>query len=231
MVKILSAMYPKYFQDRSEKRFRDAHEPLSHLSGTALSALKIPQYKKSLQASSHDPISPLLRAALPYLEQSSGGATISPSVSRLLQVSGDRPWTLLLSLAFAHLAPDLMASVGSSSTPMSVEVRLAEIQQSLDALKLQADAHGNLLRSNIDEDNKQWKKYSSELRSLKNDFKDSKGEMNYFKDVVYSQFKDAANVSGDFGNRIIALETAVNKLIEKLNSKYLLCSFLCLFML
>ena len=112
-----------------------------------------------------------------------------------------------------------------------MEVQLAEIQQSLDALKLQADAHGNLLRSNIDEDNKQWKKYSSELRSLKNDFKDSKGEMNYFKDVVYSQFKDAANVSGDFGNRIIALETVVNKLIEKLNSKYLLCSFLCLFML
>ena len=112
-----------------------------------------------------------------------------------------------------------MDSTRSSTNPQTAEERLADIQQSLDALKLQADAHGNLLRSNIDEDNKQWKKYSSELRSLKNDFKDSKGEMNYFKDVVFSQFKDAANISGDFGNIIFALETTVNKLMEKHNTK------------
>ena len=124
------------------------------------------------------------------------------------------PW----SLAFAQFTPDLMASVGSSSNPLSVEERLSEIQQSLDALKIKSDAQGNLLKSNVEEDHKQWKKFSSELRSLKNDLKEAKGGMDYFQDVVFSQFKDAANVTGDFGNRISALETAVNKIMEKYNS-------------
>ena len=100
-----------------------------------------------------------------------------------------------------------------------MEERLAEIQQSLDALKLKSDEQGNLLKANVEEDHKQWKKFSSELRSLKNDLKESKGGMDYFQDVVFSQFKDAANVTGDFGNRISALETIVNKIMEKFNSK------------
>ena len=100
-----------------------------------------------------------------------------------------------------------------------MEERLADIQQSLDALKLKSDEQGNLINSNAEEDHKHWKKFSTELRSLKNDLKDSKGGMKYYQDVVFSQFKDAANVSGDFGNRISALEIAVNKLMEKFNSK------------
>ena len=112
-----------------------------------------------------------------------------------------------------------MASVGSSSNRLSVEERLADIQQSLDALKLKSDEQGKSLKSNAEEDLKHWKNFSTELRSLKNDLKDSKGEMKYYQDVVFSQFKDAANVTGDFGNRITALETAVNNIIEKFNSK------------
>ena len=111
-----------------------------------------------------------------------------------------------------------MASVGSSSNPQTVEEKLADIQQSLDALKLKSDEQGKTINSNAEEDLKHWKNFSTELRSLKSALKDSKGEMKYYRDVVFSQFKDAANVSGNFGNRITALETTVNKIMEKFNS-------------
>ena len=96
-----------------------------------------------------------------------------------------------------------------------MEEILADIQQSLDALKLKTDEQGKSIKSNADEGLQHWKNFSTELHSLKTDLKDSKGEMNYYKDVVFSQFKDAANVIGDFGNRITALETTVNKIMEK----------------
>ena len=108
-----------------------------------------------------------------------------------------------------------MDSIGSSSNSQTVEERLADIQQSLDALKLKTDVQGKSIKSNADEGLQHWKNFSTELRSLKNELKDSKGEMNYYKDVVFSQFKDAANVTGDFGNRITALETAVKQIMEK----------------
>ena len=80
-------------------------------------------------------------------------------------------------------------------------------------------AQGDLLRSNVEEDHKQWKEFSSDLRSLKNELKDTKGGVDYFQDVVYTHFKDAANVTGDFGNQISTLETAVNKIMENFNAK------------
>ena len=96
-----------------------------------------------------------------------------------------------------------------------MEEILADIQQSLDALKLKTDEQGKSIKSNADEGLQHWKNFSTELRSLKDDLKDSKGEMNYYKDVVFSQFKYATNVTGDFGNRITSLEIAVNKIMEK----------------
>ena len=111
-----------------------------------------------------------------------------------------------------------MASVGSSSNPQTVEEKLADIQQSLDALKLKTDEQGESINSNAEEDLKHWKNFSIELRSLKHALKDSKGEMKYYQDVVFSQFKYAANVTGNFWNRITTLETAVNKIMEKFNS-------------
>ena len=103
-----------------------------------------------------------------------------------------------------------MDSVGSSTNAQTVEERLAEIQQSLDALKLKTDnqeAKGH----------NQWKSFANELSTLKKDLKDSKGELNYYKDVVFTDFKYAANTTGNFGNRIIALESAVKKILEKFN--------------
>ena len=41
--------------------------------------------------------------------------------------------------------------------------------------------------------------------------------MEEFKDEVRTGFKDEANIHGDFGKRITALETAVAKLVAKLD--------------
>ena len=106
-----------------------------------------------------------------------------------------------------------MDSVGSSSNVQTVEEHLADIQQSLDALKLKTDAQEVKGLS-------QWKAFANELSTLKKDLKDSKGKLNYYKDVVFTEFKDAANTTGNFSNRITALESAVKKILEKFN---LLC--------
>ena len=103
-----------------------------------------------------------------------------------------------------------MDSVGSSSNVQSVEDRLADIQQSLDALKLKSE-------NQEVKGHNQWKAFANELSTLKKDLKDSKGELNYYKDVVFTEFKDAANTTGNFSNRISALESAVKKILEKFN--------------
>ena len=110
-----------------------------------------------------------------------------------------------------------MDSVGSSSNVQTVEERLADIQHSLDALKLKTDAQENTINHNAVEGLSQWKTFANELSTLKKDLKDSKGELNYYKDVVFTEFKDAANTTGNFGNRITALESAVKKILEKFN--------------
>ena len=72
-----------------------------------------------------------------------------------------------------------------------------------------------MININAAEARNQWKNFASELQTLKNDLKDTKGEVNYYKDVIFTQFKDAANVTGNFGNRLTALESAVKKIMEK----------------
>ena len=121
----------------------------------------------------------------------------------------------LLSDFRGHPAPrapqcDPMDSVGSSSNVQTVEEHLADIQQSLDALKLKTDVQ-EVKGLN------QWKAFANELSTLKKDLKDSKGELNYYKDVVFTEFKDAANTTGNFSNRITALESVVKKILEKFN--------------
>ena len=192
-------------------------DPLSHVHGTALSVLEILMYIKSPPSLYRDHSPPYYEPLNPISEQ-----LPVPSLSALSFADpGDRfLWFLAPQLATSsQLAPDLMASVGSSSNPYIVEEKLADIQQSLDALKLKSDEQGKTINSNAEEDLKHWKNFSTELHSLKSALKDSKGEMKYYRDVVFSQFKDAANVIGNFGNRITALESAVNKIMEKFNSK------------
>jgi hypothetical protein len=100
-----------------------------------------------------------------------------------------------------------------------VEDRLEEIQQALDLLKSKSDEQGGLLRSNVAEGLSQWNTFNSELRKIKEEIKESRGGMEYFQDVVYTQFKDPANTTGDFGNIISTLEASVKKIMEKLNIK------------
>jgi len=64
--------------------------------------------------------------------------------------------------------------------PVTLVERLEEIQQAMDALKPRSDEQGNL---------KQWKDLNAELQKLKEEVKDTKGELVYFKDVVYTHFK------------------------------------------
>ena len=109
-----------------------------------------------------------------------------------------------------------MASAGSSSNPKSAEDRLANIQYSLDALKLKTDEHGTSINSNAADARNQWKTFATELQTLKDGLKDTKGDVNYYKDVIFTEFKDAANVTGNLGTRIAALESAVQKILEKL---------------
>ena len=85
----------------------------------------------------------------------------------------------------------------------------------MDALKLKTDVQESSINSNAAEVRNQWKTFASKLQTLKNDLQDFKGEVNYYKDVIFTHFKDAANVTGDFGNRITALESAVRKIMEK----------------
>jgi chromosome segregation ATPase len=110
-----------------------------------------------------------------------------------------------------------MASVGSTSGGKSVEDRLDELQQSIDLLKTKSEEHEGRLHSNNAEDLQKWKKFNKDLQNIKEDLKDSKGEVTYFEEVVYTHFKDLANTSGNYGNRIAALEAAVQKILEKLN--------------
>ena len=119
--------------------------------------------------------------------------------------------------AASQCDPVPMDSVGSSSNVQTVEERLADIQHSLDALELKADAQDNSIKHNAVEGLSQWKTFANELSTLKKDLKDSKGELNYYKDVVFTEFKDAANTTGNFGKRITALESAVKKILEKFN--------------
>ena len=75
----------------------------------------------------------------------------------------------------------------------------------------------NSIKHNAVEGLSHWKNFANELSTLKKDLKDSKGELNYYKDVVFNEFKDAANTTGNFGTRITALESAVKKILEKFN--------------
>ena len=60
--------------------------------------------------------------------------------------------------------------------------------------------------------NKSWDLLNADLRKLREDHTASAAKMKSFKDEVRSGFKDEANVHGDFGKRLAALENAVEKL-------------------
>ena len=113
-----------------------------------------------------------------------------------------------------------MASLGSSSAPGPLyEECLNELQQDMDRLKIKSEEQGKMLQSNIASGDKNWYLINQDLRLLRAEYKEANGGMDDFKEDVYAQFKDVANVTGNFGNRISSLQMAIKKLMEKFDSK------------
>ena len=72
------------------------------------------------------------------------------------------------------------------------------------------------LEKSMDESNKSankaWDLLNADLRKLREEQSGTAGKLKNFKAEVRAGFKDEANVHGDFGNRLTALEDAVAKL-------------------
>ena len=201
-------------QDRRGLSSRFSHDSLSRGLGTTLSAQEIRIGIKSPPSPARDP--PLLISGLsiPLLSK----PLIVPHEFcdlLFLEIPLHRLLAAVQLLEPSKFAPEPMDSAGSSTNPQTAEERLADIQQSLDALKLKTDVQQSSINSNAAEVRNQWNTFAFELQTLKNDLQDSKGEVNYYKDVIFTHFKDATNVTGNFGNRIIALESVVRKIMEK----------------
>lgn len=107
-----------------------------------------------------------------------------------------------------------MDSLGSSSLSCpTVEERLESMEQAIDRLKCQSDNQDRSLQETRVSEEQKCKTLNDDLQKLKEDHSSALEDL---KEDVHVSVKDAANVHGDFGNRISALERAVFKLIEKL---------------
>ena len=63
---------------------------------------------------------------------------------------------------------------------------------------------------------KAWDLINEDLRKLRADHEDSNEKLENFKEDSQTNFKDIANVHGNFGNRISALEAAIANLQSKM---------------
>ena len=111
----------------------------------------------------------------------------------------------------------LKMATTSSSSGISVEGRLAEIESSLGRLRGRVDRHDNKLEEVSHAGEKTWDLLNEDLRKLRAEQSTSSEKLEEFKDEVRTGFKDEANMLGDFGTRLSDLETAVANLASKLN--------------
>ena len=61
-----------------------------------------------------------------------------------------------------------------------------------------------------------WDLINEDLRKLREDREASNVNLEDFKEEKRTSFKDAANIHGDFGNRLSALEMVVSTLMAKI---------------
>ena len=80
------------------------------------------------------------------------------------------------------------------------------------------DKQDKLLQATNQAREKTWDILNEDIRKLCADHSASTENLEDFKEEVHTSFKDVANTQGDFGKRISALETAVSKLIAKLDN-------------
>ena len=105
----------------------------------------------------------------------------------------------------------------SSSSGISVEGRLAELETSFGRLRGRVDSHDNKLKEVSQAGEKTWDLLNEDLRKLRADQEASSEKMEEFKDEVCTGFKDNTNMLGDFGKRLSKMETAVANLAAKMN--------------
>ena len=110
-----------------------------------------------------------------------------------------------------------MASPSSSSSGLSVEGRISVLETSMGRLRGQMDSQDKKLKEVSQAGDKTWDLLNEDLRKLREDQAASSESMEEFKDEFRTGFKDASNMHGDFGKRISSLETAVVRLVAKLD--------------
>ena len=79
-------------------------------------------------------------------------------------------------------------------------------------LRARLDQQENLLKESNRAGEKAWDLINNNLRKLRADHDSSKENLEDFKEEVQANFKDVANVHGNFGIRISSLESAMVKL-------------------
>ena len=99
----------------------------------------------------------------------------------------------------------------------TVEERLDTLENAMDRLRIQANNQDQRLQTTIEAGEKSWNMLNEDLRKLHADLSAPLENLEEFKEGVFTSFKDVANAHRDFGNRISALEVAVNKLLAKMD--------------
>ena len=106
-----------------------------------------------------------------------------------------------------------MASDDSSSSGVNAETRIGSLEAAMGQLRLKLDVNDKKIDVVSKAWEKSWDLLNTELRQLRDDLT---GNLNDFKEETRTTFKDEANIHGDFGNRISALELEVAKLKSKI---------------
>ena len=83
-------------------------------------------------------------------------------------------------------------------------------------LRARLDNQDKLLQATTKLGEQTWDLLNEDLRKLRADHEASTENLEDFKEETCTSFKDAANIQGDFGKHISALETAVSKLMAKI---------------
>ena len=110
-----------------------------------------------------------------------------------------------------------MASNSSSSSGLSMDAQIEALESSMGRIRACLDGHEKKLEESSKAGDKTWDLLNEDIRKLRDDHAASAEKMKEFKDEVRTGFKDEANIHGDFGKRITALETVVAKLVAKLD--------------
>ena len=94
--------------------------------------------------------------------------------------------------------------------------RIEALENSMGRLRAYLDNQDKLLKATTKAGEQSWDLINEDLRKLRADHEASTENVEDFKDETRTSFKDAANIHGDFGKQISALEKAISKLMAKI---------------